>query len=156
LEKQISPTAAPAPEAGPIAFDPLGFGFQGGPEPMFLDLEIRGTVVGTYPVELKDAYLISQITGEKMQLMLEAGKEGRILPRDANPIPPELPFWLDAKFEKPMDALQLLSQWGKVLFVMQYDDKKREITFDENYMRNRLASYSGSPLGPHVKRKNVQ
>jgi hypothetical protein len=141
----------------PIRWGQLGFGFQGGPEPMFMDIEVLAEITGALPVEIKDAYIISGTTGEKLPMMLDAGKEGKIFPRDANPIPNEMSLYLFATLSPPLTGLQLLSKWGKVLFYAEYDGKKYEKTFDEEYMRNQLSRYPGSGLGPRItKREDVK
>jgi hypothetical protein len=168
LKSHTSPTTTPPVQASqpqpssppndqgptdPIRWEQLGFGFQGGPEPMFTDIEVLSEITGTLPVEIKDAYIISGATGEKLLMMLDAGKEGKILPRDANPIPNGIRFYLTATFSSPLSGLQLLSKWGKVLFFVAYDGKKYERTFDEEYMRNQLSRYPGSGLGPRITKK---
>jgi hypothetical protein len=152
---QPQPSSAPNDQGStaPIRWEQLGFGFQGGPEPMFMDIEILSEITGMLPVEIKNAYIISGTTGEKLPMMLDAGKEGKILPRNANPIPNGMRFYLTATFSSPLSGLQLLSKWGKVLFFAEYDDKKYERTFDEEYMRNQLSRYPGSGLGPRITKK---
>jgi hypothetical protein len=151
------PQPPPAPydqgPTDPIRWEQLGFGFQGGPEPMFIDIEVLAEITGTLPVEIKDAYIMSGTTGEKLPMMLDTGKEGKILPRDANPIPNGMRFYLTAMLSPPLSGLQLLSEWGKVLLFVEYDGKKYERTFDEEYMRNQLSRYPGSGLGPRITKK---
>ncbi len=87
-------------------------------------------------------------------MMLNAGKEGKILPRDANSIPSGMHFYLTAELDPPLSAPQVLSQWGKVHFFAEYGDQKYEATFDETYMRGKLSEFAGSPLGPHITKRS--
>ncbi len=149
---QLKPTSA---DQTPIKWGQLGFGYQGGAEPTFIDIEIPASITGTLPVELKDAYIISGTTGARLPMMLDAGKSGKILPREAYPIPNGMSFYLTAELKPPLSTLDLLSQWGKVYFFAEYGDQKYQATFDEDYMRRHLSAYHGSPLGAHITMKPV-
>jgi hypothetical protein len=152
--RQASSQQAPATaDQSPIKWGQLGFGYMGGAEPTFIDIEIPASITGALPVELKDAYIISGTTGARLPMMLDAGKAGKILPREAYPIPNGISFYLTAELKPPLSTLDLLSQWGKVYFFAEYGDKKYQATFDENYMRTQLSKYRGSPLGAHITKK---
>jgi hypothetical protein len=149
-----APQVAPAPiTVIPVTWGKLGFGYAGGAEPTFIDIEIGATITDPLPVKLRDAYIVSGTTGEHLPMMLSAGKDGEILPRDANPIPSGVHFFLTAKLKPPLSAPQVLSQWGKVYFSAEYGDQKYEATFDETYMMNKLSSFAGSPLAPHITKR---
>jgi len=114
------PQSTPAPNdqgpTDPIRWEQLDFGFEGGPEPMFIDIEVLAEITGTLPVQIKDAYIISGTTGEKLPMMLDAGKEGKILPGDANPIPNGMRFYLTTTLSSPLNGLRLLSNGERYSF----------------------------------------
>ena len=83
-----------------INWGQLGFGYQGGPEPIFIDIEIPAQIIASFPVELKDAYIVSGTTGQRLPMTLDAGKAGKILPNAAYPIPNGLGFYLSAELSR--------------------------------------------------------
>jgi hypothetical protein len=106
-----APTTTPAPAQSqpeqhkPIAWrDDLNFWVAGA---NLLGVVIRGTITSPAPVQLTDAYIISEITGEKKVLEVELKPGPKLAPiSDINAIPPEALLQLWQPFHHPAPALQ--------------------------------------------------
>lgn len=104
-------------------------------------------------VQLKDAYIQSDITGEKHQLLVDAGYDGRFPPSEANPIPPQAPINLVAVFNPPLRIKDFIDRWRKMEFVVEYDGTKYTITFGEDQILEMLRNFPDSGLGPRATKK---
>lgn len=121
--------------------------------PIFLSILIDGRNVGRSEVQLKDAYIVSGITGTRRIAKIDAGPDGKILPSEMNPIPPgaTVRLWID--LANGLHEKELLEKWGTIYLHLEYDDMKYTKLFDENYMANNLGRFPNPARGPHVTKK---
>jgi hypothetical protein len=121
---------------------------------IFLWLTVKGKN-GPKSIQLKSAFLQSDITGEKRDMVVDAGPDGRLSPGDTNPIPPGAPITLIAVFDPPLRIKQFFDQWRKIEFVAEYSDGARySHTFDETYIAGILRGFPDSGIGPRVTKRN--
>lgn len=107
-------------------------------------------------VQLTNAYIQSGITGEKRQLLIDAGYDGRFPPSDSNPIPPEAPINLVAVFNPPLRIRDFVDKWRKIEFVAEYEDTKFSMMLGEDQILPMLRNFPDSGLGPRATKKSPQ
>jgi hypothetical protein len=96
---------------------------------------------------------MSQITGEKRTMLLDAGPDGRIKVEDANAIPPGAAVTLIAPFDPPLLIRDFADQWGKIYFYVEDDTVRYSKLFSEDYIAALLRVFPDSGIGPRVTKK---
>jgi hypothetical protein len=118
-------------------------------------LQIRGKNVSTNEVQLKDAFLISGVTGAKRSMMIDVGPDGWIIPSEANPVPPNAGITLRAEFNPPegLSAREFMHQWGSIYFVVQCEGSEYRDTFTREEIAAIFAVFAEHPDGPRPTKK---
>ena len=120
--------------------------------PQFLGLAFRGKANDL--VEIIEASVISEITGEKKILQVSLAPGPQLAPiSELNQIPKDAPVELWAIFTPPLRATDMLSQWGKFRFHVDYQGGTYDKVFDQKYMTSFLGQFPGSNIGPHITKK---
>ena len=144
---------SPAPDVNrPIAWrDDLSFWTAGSG---LLGVVIRGTITNPAPVQLTDAYIISEITGEKKILQVETAPGPQLSPlHDINEIPPKSLLQLWATFSSPgISPTEFVALWGSFLFHAEYTGIKYEKMFSRDAVQN-FTQMQFPEVGPHVTPK---
>ncbi len=120
---------------------------------LFLGFGVRGKA--NVAAELTNAYVASEVTGEKKTLQISLAPGPQLAPiSDINQIPPDAPIELWAAFTPPIHASDLLAQWGRFRFHAEYSGVSYDSIFDEAYMTKFLLQFPNSNIGPHVTKKS--
>ena len=139
----------------PIAWaDAISFASSGD---AMLGLLVAGRVVNPVPVQLIDAYVISDITGERktLQVALGPGVSKLAAISDVNAIPPKATLQLWAIFPPPgISPLEFLAHWGSFRLHAEYSGiKPDDKVFPRELVQN-SAQGTFPELGPHVTPKS--
>jgi len=140
--------------AGPIDWGGLNWGQSGDSSgTIFRWLGVSGRV-GPSPIQIKRAYLQSDLTGERRDMLIDGGYAGRFAPGDANPIPAGAPITLVAPFDPPLRIRDFVSQWGKIDFVVEYENAEQFVKiFGEEQIHQMLSNFPDSGIGPRPTKK---
>jgi hypothetical protein len=102
-------------------------------------------------VAVKEAYVISGLTGHKQEVMANVHSRGSYYPVDKVDIPPNAPVQLDLVFNPPLSVRDFLDQWGKFRFTVVYvGGETFERDYDEDYVRQQLQRNVPDAFGPRV------
>ena len=107
-------------------------------------------------VEIRNAYLISLLTGRKQTLVANVHgiENGGYFPVDKVDIPPKAPVQLELLIEPGLSFDSFLKEWGSYRFVIEYNDGTTfQKAFDESYIKERLRQEVPSAFGPRVTPK---
>jgi hypothetical protein len=122
-------------------------------EPIYIDnILVQGNNIGDREVSLDDVYLISEMTGERLDLHLSyPGKD--YFAKDLNPIPPGavVVFFTD-NFQPALSTNEFLRKWRTMTLIFRHDGQDHRIMFDEEAIRNRMPTHLLQ--GPHVTLRN--
>jgi hypothetical protein len=138
------------PDSGPITWqDGLSAWSTGDQEgPLFLGVVLRGT--SSDFVDLKDAYFISEMTGEKKTLQIGIGPGPKLAAiAEINQIPPGAPIELWATFDPPLRPLDFSTKWARFRFHAEYSGTIYDRFFDGAAMARTMSPN----VGPHVTKK---
>jgi hypothetical protein len=125
-------------------------------DPIFPAIIFSGTNSSSMPVQLKDAYIVSNMTGAKetLQVNMGYGPEHLAAIGDINQIPPKAQIELWALFNPVLHASDWVANWGAFRFHADYGDSKYDNTFDEQAIINYLSRYPNAHVGPHITKKS--
>jgi hypothetical protein len=146
---------SPDSVGGPITWDhQMGVSQTGDSNGLILlAILMSGKNTSSSPVQLKGAYLISELTGAKEDLKINIGINNLVPIPDVNEIPPGALIELWAPLRTPLNATDFMAQWGRFQFHADYDNTKFDMVFDESFVANRLAQFPSAHIGPHVTKK---
>jgi hypothetical protein len=118
---------------------------------------IRGKNVGNEEIQLDDAYIVSAVTGKRLELQLFAARDDQVgvwvKPSDANPIPPGADIQLKTEELNGTQGLQeadFLKEWGGIYLIADYNGEKHRINFDRKRIEAFFAAQRPQPIPPHV------
>jgi hypothetical protein len=162
LRKQ-RPAPPPPPSGGPITWNSrliLGMGSPSGVKYLILG----GSIVGPAVVQLKDAHIVSDLTGETRNFLISTrahNLDAERLPLDEiNPLPPGMEIWLVVEWPTSLSVQEFLNQWGKFNLTVHYGDSTYSRYVDEDEIKSDLLSDIGGAdlvLGiPRVTKKSPQ
>jgi hypothetical protein len=123
-------------------------------ELLLLAIIFSGTNTGPTPMQLNDAYIVSELTGarEPLQVSMAPGQLAAIT--EINQIPPNAPIELWAPLKPGLRAAEFLAQWGRLRFHAEYGGIKYDKVFDENTVTDYLRRFPFAHIGPHITRKS--
>ena len=119
-------------------------------------ISIRGINNGSEEIQLDDVYLLSGITGKRLDLQVEAadGRTAVLVPaKNTNPIPPSAPINLRTPELNDVTGIpeaDFLKQWGTLSFVAEYNGQKHRFTYDAKMMKSLFDLQRPKPVPPHV------
>jgi hypothetical protein len=149
-----APTRDAQQPASPTSSGPIEWRFDGqlvvtswGPSgPVINGLIFQGQ--STIPLRFKEAYLISGMTGHKVELKANAGGYFPVTDVD---VPADASVQLDVVFQPPLPVRDFFDQWGKFRIVIIYEDGTTlQRDFDENFVREKVRQMAPDSFGPHV------
>jgi hypothetical protein len=112
---------------------------------------IWGMNAGNQEVRLDDVYLVSGITGERLNLYFNWGGS-QLGARDINPIPTGAPLLLFSDHAKVSTKEQLLERWAEFALIAEYDGTKHRVVFDRYAVQGALPK--PIPVSPHISPKS--
>jgi hypothetical protein len=162
LQSSRSSAIVPTPtqSTGPITWNG-SFGFSqttdASGELMLLAVVFDGKNTSSAPIQLTDAYIISELTGEKETLQVNIGP-GQLIPiGEINQIPPDATIELYGPLKPGLHAAEFLERWGKLRLHAEYGNNTQyDRIFDEKTVAAYLNQFPFSNLGPHVTKKPQQ
>jgi hypothetical protein len=152
--------AQPLPTQIPVASGPVTWNLDGqllvvsfnGRSYEVNALIFQGT--SNVPLHFKEAYLISGITGHRVDLLIAARKFGAELPVNAVDVPTGAPVQLDCTFKPNLSVRDFFDQWGKFRLIVIYDDGSSfEHDYSENEVRQQAQRQMPDAFGPQVTPK---
>jgi hypothetical protein len=144
-----------AVQRDPIAWLDETVTFVNGSAPDLLHgFALDGTNTSPTPVQLTNAYVMSEITGEQKALEVEVGPSGALAPiSEINDIPPNAHLRLWANFgSSGISVTDFLGHWGSFLFHAEYAGFKHEKVFSRDTVE-KYARMAFPELGPHITRR---
>jgi hypothetical protein len=108
------------------------------------------------PVKIKDAYVLSGLTGEKLQfkVLTRTPQNDEFVPVDKiNEIPAGASIELFAEFSEQLSVGDFFNRWGKITITVLYGGGDYSRSFDEAYMRQQVAGLIPGAAGPRVTKK---
>jgi hypothetical protein len=121
---------------------------------------IQGKNIGEEEVQLTDAYIVSGITGRRLNLNIFGrnpnGTGSMTAPKDTHPIPPNANMQLSTEELNGTAGIQendFLKEWGTIYFTTEYNGEKHRITYDRKIMEALFEKEKPKPAEPHVARR---
>jgi hypothetical protein len=143
---------------GPLRWEPnLMWGATGTPHGLLMSfVYFRATNVSPNAVQLKNAFIVSGLTGAKLPLSVNIAYVGVTPISEINPIPPGASVDLIVEWKEP-DALsvkEFLNQWGSIYLRVDYDQTIYERTYDSDYLYQKATrEYPQEGFGPRVTKR---
>jgi hypothetical protein len=162
----VSEKAASAPVAGTWTAIPKNSGASEGPiswqEPFQLmrigtanGIQIDGLYfqgISNSQIQMKEAYIISDMTGHKEQLKANIQYKGEF-PVNQVDIPSGASVDLVFEWKPQLSVGEFLDQWGKFRFVAMYNEFTYEKSYDENFVRGLVQNTIPGVIGPRMTPK---
>jgi hypothetical protein len=117
---------------------------------------IVGKNIGTEDVQLDDIYVVSDITGARVDLKVQIPNEGTIPARETNPIPPDAFIQLSSDEFNPTGGVSekdFLRDWGAISFVAEYGGQKHQTSFNHATIEALFDAQRPNFVPPQVSRK---
>jgi hypothetical protein len=147
----LTPEPTPAKQ-GPITWhvnSQLMLVSGGEPNAVVSGLLFQGT--STASVSIKEAYVVSGLTGRKQTLVANVQSKGGYYPVDKVDIPPGAPVQLDLIFDPGLPLRDFMDQWGKFRVTIIYSNGgPYERDYDEAFVRQQLRQHVPNAFGPRV------
>jgi hypothetical protein len=121
----------------------------GEPNAVVGGLLFQGT--STASVSIKEAYVVSGLTGRKQTLVANVQSKGGYYPVDKVDIPPGAPVQLVLIFDPGLPLRDFMDQWGKFRVTIIYSNgEPYERDYDEAFVRQQLRQHVPNAFGPRV------
>jgi hypothetical protein len=157
LKQKASNSSAAPPPQPPTPSGPVNWSFGGqlivasggGQSAVVNGLIFQGR--SEVPLHFKDAYLISGLTGHKVELKANVQQHGTYYPVTAVDVPAGASVQLDYIFDPALSVRDFFDQWGKFRFIIVYDDGTSfEHEFQEDQVRAKAQLMIPNAFGPRV------
>jgi hypothetical protein len=126
----------------------------GGPNAQINAIIFRG--VSQSLVQMKSAYIVSELTGHKQQLLANIPYGGGAVPLDQiESIPAGAIIDLIIEWKPGLSIKDFQDLWGKIFFKAVYNDATYEKHFDEQSIRQKIYREIQGAGGPRVTKKNI-
>ncbi len=163
LARQIAaqlPTPAPsgrspAPEDQiPIRWqDDFQLNWYSGPKMAWIRFSGQATALA----HIKDAYIISDLTGHKehLDVVNPTNFADKWSIDQIEPIVSGAPIMLIYEFQPPPSVSDFLSQWGAFEFHVIYANKEYVQVYRQDYVNDKMTREMPGVIGPHVSKKSI-
>ena len=94
---------------------------------------VVGTNIGADEIQLDDIYIVSGITGARIDLKVQVANEGLFAAKDTNPITADAYIQLSSDELGPSGGIperDFLTDWATIDFVAEYGGRQHRTTFD--------------------------
>jgi hypothetical protein len=113
---------------------------------------VPGGNISDREIPLDDVYLVSGITGERMNLHMFLYPKSYDA-KDLNPVPARAMFlFLSDTFKTPLSPEQFLANWRIITVISQYEGQQHRVTFGDETIQAQMPKRL--QLGPHVTPRN--
>jgi len=117
---------------------------------------VVGTNIGAEEIQLDDIYIVSGITGARIDLKVQVANDGLFAAKDTNPIPPDAYIQLSSDELGPSGGIperDFLTDWATIDFVAEYGGRQHRTTFDRATIIAMFETRRPQFEPPHVSRK---
>ena len=117
---------------------------------------VVGTNIGAEEIQLDGIYIVSGITGARIDMKVQVANEGLFAAKDTNPIPPDAYIQLSSDELSPSGGIpeqDFLKDWATIDFVAEYGGRQHRTTFDRPTIIAMFESRRPQFEPPHVSRK---
>jgi hypothetical protein len=121
--------------------------------PLIQSFGLLGKNVAQEEVNLRSAYIVSDIDGSRLPLKVRIEPNDLIDVTDAKAVPPSAEFSLIAAFNPPMPEGEFLRTWGALSAIVEYDGGKVRHVYSRQLIRSQIDA-SNPYARPHVTRRN--
>jgi hypothetical protein len=118
---------------------------------------IVGKNIGAEDVQLDNIYIVSDITGTRIDLKVQIPNEGTIPAKETNPIPPDAFIQLSSDEFNPTAGVSekdFLRDWGAISFVAEYGGQKHQTSFGHATIEALFDAQRPNFVPPQVSRKS--
>lgn len=118
---------------------------------------IVGKNIGAEDVQLDNIYIVSDITGTRVDLKVQIPNEGTIPAKDTNPIPADAFIQLSSDEFNPtvgVSEKDFLRDWGAISFVAEYGGQKHQTSFGHATIEALFDAQRPNFVPPQVSRKS--
>jgi hypothetical protein len=123
---------------------------MGGPDLQIHGLYFQG--ISNSAVQMKEAYLISELTGHKEQLKANIAYKGEFSV-DQVDVPMGASVDLILDYKPPLSLKDFLDQWGAFHLTVIYNGITYQKRYDENYVRGLVQNTIPGVIGPRMTPK---
>ncbi len=122
---------------------------------------VDGKNIGNEEVQLNDVYIISGVTGKRVDMKVEAAQDRNAImapAKDTNPIPPGAIIRTrtgELNGTQGITEQDFLRDWGTIYFMAEYDGQKRRIIFDRATIDSLFEEQRPKPIPPHITLKSA-
>jgi hypothetical protein len=119
---------------------------------------IVGKNIGAEDIQLDDLYIVSDITGARIDLKVQIPNEGTIAANETNPIPPDAFIQLSSDEFNPtvgVSEKDFLRDWGAISFVAEYGGRKHKTSFGHTTVEALFDSQRPNFVPPQVSRRSL-
>jgi hypothetical protein len=121
-------------------------------DPLMKSIALRGTA--TSYAHIKDAFIVSAITGEKHELRVWFPQTNETAPIDEVNIPETAQIYFILEFKPFMPLREFIVRWTSFQYTVAYDDGHQyRKTFEQDYINEKLRREYPFIYGPHVTPK---
>jgi hypothetical protein len=160
LATNTPPSAVPPTrEADPLVWSKtpiLGWNKQADGTLYARSFGVVGKNVGSEDVQLDEIYLVSGITGARIELKVQIPDEGMFPVKETNPIPPDAFIQLSSDEFNSSGGISepdFLKDWGAINFFAVYGGQKHRMIFDRATIAGLFDAQRPTIVPPHVSRK---
>ena len=151
----------PTREADPLVWSKtpiLGWNKQADGTLYARSFGVVGKNIGSEDVQLDEIYLVSGITGARIELKVQIPDEGMFPVKDTNPIPPDAFIQLSSDEFNSSGGISepdFLKDWGAINFFAVYGGQKHRMIFDRATVAGLFDAQRPTLVPPHVSRKSA-
>jgi hypothetical protein len=119
---------------------------------------VVGKNAGRDDVQLDEIYLVSGITGARIELKVQIPDEGMFPAKDTNPIPADAFIQLSSDEFNSSGGISepdFLKDWGAINFFVVYGGQKHRMIFDRATIAGLFDAQRPTLVPPHVSRKSA-
>jgi hypothetical protein len=151
----------PTREADPLVWSKtpiLGWNKQADGTLYARSFGVVGKNAGSEDVQLDEIYLVSGITGARIELKVQIPDEGMFPVKETNPIPPDAFIQLSSDEFNSSGGISepdFLKDWGAINFFAVYGGQKHRMIFDRATIAGLFDAQRPTIVPPHVSRKSA-
>jgi hypothetical protein len=162
----LSVGSEPEREGSPLAWTKqpvLGWQKQSDGSIQARTIEVDGKNIGNEEIQLDDVYIISGVTGKRLDMKIEAAQDRTstatmAFAKDTNPVPPGA--YIKARTGELNGTQGIMEQeflrdWGTIYFMAEYAGQKHRIIFNRSTIASLFEQQRPQPIPPHVTIKDI-
>jgi len=119
---------------------------------LYFSLPAKNT--GTEEINLRDAYIVSGVTGNRLRMKVNASPDGWIYVGETAPVPPNAAFVFSAQFGDGLGIpeAEFLRDWESFSVVVEFDGGKARYDYNKDFVHSQLDRVHPE-RSPHVSKR---